>query len=312
MSNAKTLPVFNISNFEDYNNCMAFDKNFYVRTFRDHISDNHFIEKPHGHDFYLILIITQGSGVHTIDFQDYVIEPGAMFVLSPGQVHQWDLSPDIDGHVLFFTREYFLLDFNHDKLTRLPFFKTTFSTPYLKITPSEQKAIEVLYQQINTEYQKHQFNYHEMIRLYLNMMFIELSRMYKEKAEVDFVYSYELIQLNCFESLIDDHFKDHESLPFYADKMHLSMKQLSYLSKKTVGKTPSEMIQERIILEAKRLIIHSDLPINLISAELNYNDSSYFIRIFKKVCNQTPDQFRYSSGDRKRELEIFHANKNTL
>ena len=58
------LPVFNINNFEDYNHCMQFDSNFYVRTFKDHLRVNQFIDKPHGHDFYLILLVTQGTVEH--------------------------------------------------------------------------------------------------------------------------------------------------------------------------------------------------------------------------------------------------------
>lgn len=309
---ASNLPVFNISNFEDYNNCMGFDKTFYVRKFRDHINDNHFIDNPHGHDFYLMLLVTRGEGTHTIDFKEYNVEPGAMFILSPGQVHHWHLSPDVDGYVLFFTREYFLLDFDHDKLVRLPFFKSTFSIPYLKLNQIEQQEVEALYSQIHDEYKSHRLNYHVMIRLYLNVMFIELSRVYKEKHKENIGYNYELIQFNRFESLIDKHFQEHQPISFYADRMSISLKQLSYLCKKTVGKTPSEMLMERIILEAKRLVIHSDMSIRSISEALNYNDNSYFIRIFKKVCNQTPEQFRYSFGNRTRELEVFHQNKNTF
>ena len=310
----KGLPVFNISHFEDYNHCMEFDRNFYVRPFNDHISVNHFIEKPHSHDFYLVLLITRGSGVHNIDFKEYKVEPGAMFVLIPGQVHQWSLSEDTDGFVLFFTRDYFLLDFNHDRLRNLPFFNSAFGTPYLLLDPEQQESVSQLYEKINDEYQRHQLSYHEMIRLYLNVMLVELYRYHKLKHEskYDLAYNYDLIQLNRFESLVDEYFKTHEGLPFYADKMSLSLKQLSYLCKKTVNKTPSEIIIDRIILEAKRLIIHSDMSISSIAVSLNYNDNSYFIRMFKKACGQTPDQFRYSYADAKRRLQVFHDNKNVF
>lgn len=312
MSCKNELPVFNINNFEDYNHCMQFDNNFYVRTFKDHLRVNQFIDKPHGHDFYLILLVTKGNGTHNIDFNEYKVEPRSMFILSPGQVHQWELSPETDGYVMFFTKQYFLLDFNHDRLTRLPFFKSSFSIPYLKLDAMDQKIVEDSFQRINNEYNKHLVDYHEMIRLYLNVLFIELSRLYKTQHEDHIEYNYELIQLNRFETLIDDHYKEHAGLPFYADKMNISLKQLSHLCKKTIGKTPSEMIIERIILEAKRLIIHSDFSISTISETLNYSDNSYFIRMFKKVCKQTPEQFRFSYASRKKQLAVFHANKNLI
>ena len=294
MKNTINLPVFNITNFNDYNNCMEFDKNFYIRPFNDHVNENLFIESPHGHDFYLVLLITKGSGTHSIDYKEYDVEPGTLFIVSPGQVHCWDLSDNVDGYVMFFKKEYFLIDFNHDKLIKLPFFKTSSTVPYLQLDELERKTLADLYVKINEEYQLSMFNYHEMIRLYLNIMFIELSRIYQSKEEKSIVYSYDLIQLNRFETLINKHFKEHKSLNFYAEKMNISLKQLSYLCKKTVNKTPSEILLERIILEAKRFIIHSSLSISAISDELNYNDNSYFIRLFKKVCSLTPEQFRYT------------------
>jgi len=74
--------------------------------------------------------------------------------------------------------------------------------------------------------------------------------------------------------------------------MHITERQLSYLCKKTLNKKPSEIMTERIVLEAKRLITHSSLSISAISEELNFKDSSYFIRLFKKVTKFTPEQFR--------------------
>lgn len=294
MKNTINVPVFNICNFQDYNNCMEFDNNFYIRPFNDHINVNQFIEKPHGHDFYLILLITKGSGKHSIDYKEYNVEPGSIFIVSPGQVHCWDLASDTDGYVMFFKKEYFLIDFNHDKLVKLPFFKSSYSVPCLKLENHEQVTLSNMFSNINNEYQNHLFNYHEMIRLYLNVLFLELSRIYSKKDEHSIIYSYELIQLNRFETLVNKYFKEHKSLVFYADKMNISLKQLSYLCKKVIDKTPSEILLDRIILEAKRLVIHTDISISSIADELNYNDSSYFIRFFKKVCNVTPEQYRYS------------------
>lgn len=294
MRNPINLPVFNISNFQDYNNCMEFGSNFYIRSFNDHINVNQFIEKPHGHDFYLLLLITKGSGTHSIDYKEYNVEPGVMFIVSPGQVHHWSLEKDTDGYVLFFKKEYFLIDFKLNKLIQFPFFKSSSSVPYIKLSTTEQTLLTDLYQKINAEYKSHLLNYHEMIRLYLNVLFIELSRIYRREHKYTIAYSYDLMQLNRFESLINNNFKEHKALSFYAESMNISLKQLNSICKKTINKTPSVILLERIILEAKRLIIHSDMSISAIANELNYNDNSYFIRFFKKVCHKTPEQFRHS------------------
>ncbi len=292
MKNTINLPVFNIANFQDYNNCMKFVDNFYIRPFGDHLKVNRFIEKPHGHDFYLVLLITKGSGSHYIDHKTYKVEPGTFFIVSPGQVHCWDLSNQTDGYVMFFKKEYFLLDFNHDKLTKLPFLKSSSSVPYLKLNDGEFDVFKDLCVKINLEYQNGKYKHHEMIRLFLNVLFVELSRVYERDKGERTVYSYDLMQLNRFEILIDEYFKEHRSLICYAEEMNISLKQLSYLCKKTIGKKPSEIILDRIVLEAKRLIVHTDLSISSIASELNYSDNSYFTRFFKKECGVTPDQYR--------------------
>ena len=201
-----TVPVFNISNFDDYNNCMKFDRSFYIRSFSEHVKENVFIEKPHAHNFYLILLITKGKGIHTIDFLEYDVYPGAMFIVSPGQIHHWNLSPDVDGHILFFTKEYFLHDFNTEKLTSFPFFYSTFSLPFIKLNNDHLKSIALKYQLIHAEYKTRFTNYQEIIRVYLYAMFIELSRVYIKNNNNNPIFNYDLLQLNRYEALVDKYY----------------------------------------------------------------------------------------------------------
>ncbi len=302
---SKSLPVFNISNFDDYNNCMKFESNFYIRKFSEHVRENLFIEKPHGHNFYLILLITQGYGSHTIDFLEYEVNVGSMFIISPGQIHQWNVSQDVDGFILFFTKDFFLHDFNTDRLTNFPFFNSTFSSPYVKLNNSESEQIELKYKLIYKEYQNRSLKYQDMIRMYLNAMFIDLSRIYPEKEAQGKLYGYDLLQLHRYEALVDKYFKMHRPISCYSKKMNITDRQLNYLCKKTVGKKPSEIMTDRIILEAKRLIIHSDLSIASIAEELNYKDNSYFIRLFKRITNQTPEQFRNEQYNRYEKYWLY-------
>jgi len=142
------------------------------------------------------------------------------------------------------------------------------------------------------EYRNRKPDFQEMIRMYLNAMLLELARYYPQKKRDSYTLPYDIVQLHKFEALIDKYFKLHRPLSCYAERMHITERQLSYLCKKTLNKKPSEIMLERTILEAKRLIIHSSLSISAISEELNYTNSSYFIRLFKKATKQTPEQFR--------------------
>ncbi len=286
---------------------MQFESNFYIRKFSEHVKENLFIEKPHGHDFYLILLVTKGFGNHTIDFLEYEVSEGAMFVVSPGQIHQWNVSEDVDGYILFFTKDFFLHDFNTDRLINFPFFNSTFSSPYVQLNNEEREEIALKYKLIYKEYQHRSLKYQEMIRMYLNAMFIELSRIYPEIEGKGKLYGYDLLQLHRYEALVDKYFKMHRPISCYSKKMNITDRQLNYLCKKTVGKKPSEIMTDRIILEAKRLIIHSDLSIASIAEELNYKDNSYFIRLFKRITKQTPEQFRNEQYSRYEKYWLYRS-----
>lgn len=107
----KNHPIYEINKF-NYNTLI---EDVYINTFKTHLLTNSFIEKSHSHNFYLLVLFTEGSGKHTIDFKTYKIEPGAFFLLQPGQIHSWKLSSDIEGYILFYTSEFYNLHFAKEK-----------------------------------------------------------------------------------------------------------------------------------------------------------------------------------------------------
>ncbi len=239
-------------------------------------------------------MITAGTGKHYIDTHEYDVHTGSFFIIPPGQIHRWDLSSDTDGYVLFFTKKYFLLDFNIKKFKSFPFFKSTFEQPHVLLNYEELDDIVSNLKKIHTEYFNRNLDFHEMIRLYMGQMFVKLARIYSNHSSIKSVSNYELVQLSIYENLIEKHYIEHKPVPFYAEKMNLTTKQLNYLCRNVIDKKPSELILDRLILEAKRLIIHTEYSITHISNLLNFNESSYFNRTFKRMCHKTPEQYRNS------------------
>ncbi|WMJ74679.1 AraC family transcriptional regulator [Cytophagaceae bacterium ABcell3] len=288
----KEFPVYRIDNFEDYNQCQHCGNSFYIREFGKHIQEHNFLDKPHGHDFYILLLITKGSGIHNIDFKTYDVKTGAMFFIKPGQVHNWELSKDIDGYIIFFTKEYLLTEFHFNQLQRLPFFYTRVHEPVMMLDEDSVNTICATFSNIDNEYLGKGKFYHDIIKLNLKILLLEIERRYEDNSTVEGVSKYQNNQFYRFEQLVEENFKDHKTVSEYAEMMSLSVKQLNGVCKKVLGRTPGDIIQERIILEAKRLLIHSDYPVFSISETLNYTDNSYFIRLFKKATSMTPEQFR--------------------
>ena len=292
MKPAKMFPILSIKLFDDYTHCDNCEKSFYIKQFDRHLKENYsFLDNPHGHDFFIILLITKGSGLHHIDLQTYNVEPGTLFIIAPGQIHNWELSDDAGGYIMFYTKEFLLSEFHSDQLRRLPFFHTTFQQPCIHVNEPELNKLSVLFQNIEKLYEEKEKYSHEMIRLYIKIITLEIEKKYAEPLK-EHIISHQQNMLGKFEELVELHYRDHLSVIEYANRLNLSLKQLSTLCRKYVNKTPGELIQDRLLLESKRLLLHSDMSITAVSEELRFSEYSYFIRVFKRYTAYTPEQFR--------------------
>src|SRR6185436_11369896 len=120
-------PVYCLDDFST----RAGESAFYIETLQMHLVRHPFVSRPHKHDFYLILYITKGTGDHTIDFKTYPVTPGSIFLMTPGQVHSWNLAPETDGYIIFFQRDFYQMQFQEKSLVEFPFFHSLHTTPYI-------------------------------------------------------------------------------------------------------------------------------------------------------------------------------------
>ncbi len=279
------LPIYKIEHFES----TQIETDFYANRFIPHIKHHHFASHPHKHDFYLIVLFTKGSGTHEIDFNTYKIRPGAIFMMSPGQMHNWKLSKDIDGYVFFHTKNFYDKAYINTSLEKFSFFQYKYHTPVVYLN---KELTDKMSERFNTLVKEHQNNKalkFEKIHCEINLIYIELARLSFQGIEIKNVNYLEKIKL--LEQFIDQNFKSKKYPHEYASLMNLSEKHLNRMSKECLNKTTTQLIAERILLEAKRLIIHSKQNISEIAAELGYENNSYFSRFFKKHNGQTPLEF---------------------
>lgn len=284
------LPIYQIADFQGPSHQEGY---LYLRSLAEHLQGHLFIRKPHKHGFYILMFITKGTGTHTIDFREYPVGPGRVFCMRPGQVHSWDLSDDTDGFVVFFTSEFYQQAFPQRRLYRYPFFNALLHQPSIAIPAGQQTAFLHIMQQMSGELAQRQLMQADMLGHYLDMLLILLSRRYQSQGIALPAPAGELSQqLQVLEELIDRHYKEHRPVSFYADQLHLTTKQLHDLCRRSLNKTSTDLIQQRLLLEAQRLLVHSDLTSSQIAAELGYMDTAYFFRFFKKHLGLTPEQFR--------------------
>ncbi len=279
------LPIYKIQHFEHEEH----EPDFYANDFVSHITHHHFATTPHKHDFYLTVLFTKGSGTHEIDFNTYAIKPGSVFMMSPGQMHNWKFSKGTDGYVFFHTKDFYNSGFTKANVDIYPFFQSLQNPPVINLDKADTEKLGTLFKELVSEHEQQAYLKFEKIHALVNLIYVELSRHYFPTVQLS-NESY-LPKVRVLENLIDQYFKTKKYPYEYADMMNLSEKHLNRMSKACLNKTTTELIADRIVLEAKRLLIHSKQNISEIAAELGYENNSYFSRFFKKNTGYAPLQF---------------------
>ena len=287
----ESLPIYQIPDFESGE---LDSSEFYYSRLGRHLKNHKFIQKAHKHDFYILMLFTVGTGNHSIDFQNYKVAPGTVFFLHPGQVHHWHLSEDSDGHILFFSAEFYSFGFPAKYLDRFPFFYASNYPSNLALDLDNVGEIGQLFSAMEKETQMPAWSIKEVLRSYTEILLVKLCRIYKDVNKVEDFFSVSGDQYMDLETVIESNFKEHREASFYAESLNLSAKQLNRLTKSTVGKPISQLLLDRVILESQRLLTYSDSTVAEIAAHLGFEDASYFSRLFRKKIGKTPEQFRKS------------------
>ncbi|WP_343680406.1 helix-turn-helix transcriptional regulator [Chryseobacterium arthrosphaerae] len=268
---------------------------FYFNTMKNHLVVGHrHIEKPHRHDFYAAVLFTGGSGVHEIDFQKYDVSEGSLFFLSPGQIHSWELSEDIEGYIFFCSQEFYEMHYVNQKLRNFPFFGSVSFPRKLQLNASELKKNISLFRELGKEHQaKNHIMKEGLILSLMSQIFINATRLFSKDSDTmasSAALSY-FKHYQEFENLIELHFTEQKSIAYYASLLGISSKHLNRIVQTVVQKTATEVITERVVLEAKRMLMYLDESLVEIAFRLGYEEYSYFVRVFRKSSGMTPTQF---------------------
>ncbi len=284
------IPVLNISQF---NESVSLN-DVYINSFSNHIQLNkNLIDKPHSHNFYLCVLFTEGTGIHEIDFNSYSITPGKVFFLKPGQTHFWKFETQPEGFIFFHSLEFYELKFLEHKLHSFPFFYSYQNPPVLELASKQLYELNLKFQEAYTEYLQNNLLKELKIVNSLNSIYIKLTRAYTVNINLKKLNSSNYTNiLETLENLINTHFYKEKFPKFYAYKLNITTKHLNRVVKKTINKTTSQLISERVILEAKRLIVHSQDDLSNIAYTLEFSDYAYFSKYFKSKTGMTPLDFR--------------------
>jgi AraC family transcriptional regulator, transcriptional activator of pobA len=259
------------------------------------------IEDPHKHTFYEILWFEEGLSAQTIDYQTYTIEPKTFFFISPNQLHHFEEWQTLKGGSVFFTEDFFLLDSqDKDKLFEISFLDNLHTNPFLK--PDEKTYHEIVQTiELMITEKKRADSSPAILRSLLHILITQIQRSIDKKG-VEHTNKHHIVVYKKLKNLIEKHFKSNLKADDYAKMLNLSQHHLNFIAKKVTHKTTSDLIRARSILEAKRLLTFTEMPVSDIAATLSYFDLSYFGKVFRAETQQSPIEFRKAISEKYRNL----------
>ncbi len=262
---------------------------FKIRAIADILNGKDLMHGLHRHDFFFLLALQDGKGNHEIDFTGYEIQNNSIFILRPGQVHQLQLNANCTGFLAEFDTAFY---HPKDKLANQRLVKSC-NKNFCAFEAERFKKLQGILAYIYNEYTIKQEGYIEVIKANLDIFFIEFIRQSSNLHSISKSRStYAQERFEEFIELISTHITTHKQVSQYADLLNLSTYQLNSITKASVGKLASELINEQIVLEAKRYLLATPNQIKDIADHLGYEDISYFIRFFKKHTGYSPESFR--------------------
>ncbi|MFA5326163.1 MAG: AraC family transcriptional regulator [Prolixibacteraceae bacterium] len=286
---AEQLPVYSLHNFSSPERK---SQQFQVEIFD---ANRHFsVKYPHRHDFFEVLYLLKGSGYHVIDGNKYEITPPCVFFMSPGQAHKLELSHDIEGYIFIFTAEFYLLNrSNQNSLIEFPFFYTIHqdNPPLLLENQSDIRFLETLFRQSIAEIKQSSEYIPEMLRSVLGLILTTCAARY-QVSENMLNKGKGQILVKRFFHLIEENNQKNLSLKDYANMLGVTANHLTQTVKMLTGKTSSQIIKAKQLLEIKRLLVHTNLNVSEIANQLHFDDQSYFTKFFKRETGITPMQYR--------------------
>jgi AraC-like DNA-binding protein len=231
----------------------------------------------------------------TIDFDVFTTKQRSLFFIGPNQFFRIEAFGAEEGHLLFYNRDFYCIQI-HDAEVACDglLFNNSNNMPMILVVGEEVTSIDALFGQIDGEFKLQDSSQEEMIRTYLKQLLIKSTRLWKKQhlGQMLAQHNGELEFFRRFSRLVDAYYKEKHSVADYAELLSTASKTITNKFKRLKLPQPNEIIKDRIVLEAKRLLVHTSMTAKEIAYELGYEDPAYFSRQFLVKTGESPLGFR--------------------
>ena len=241
---------------------------------------------------FIKIVLIKAKGKVTIDFKQYDLKEDALFFINPGQ--HWWFDDNCMGTMIYYNRDFYCVEI-HDKEVACDgiLFHNVYEIPVILMKATVATDIQQTMKEIKAEIELDDTAVEEMLRILLKRIIIKATRIWKQEHHVTDEKARDEVEFSrSFSQLVEWHYARLHTVADYADLLHITPKALNKRITRYSNTTPNDIIKNRIILEVKRLLVHTQLSVKEISYKLGYDDVSYFIRFFTKQAATTPNNFR--------------------
>lgn len=248
----------------------------------------------HRSAFYHIIWFQDCNVTHLVDFNHIKIKPNSLLFLKKDVVHRFDIKEQVKGKAFLFTDSFFCQTERDTKFLRNSIlFNDLYSVSQIQIEKKQSNLFTELLKLMTDELQNVKDNSQaDILQNLLHNFLLYSERERRKQNFIEIPKSADLDYVMLFKDLLENDFKTQKQVAYYAKKIIITEKRLNQATTKTLGKTPKEIIDDRIILEAKRILAHTTESVKEIAFQLGFDEPTNFIKYFKKHTIQTPIEFR--------------------
>ena len=248
---------------------------------------------PRRHTFYLVFWVISGQGYHHIDFETWPIMNNTLYFIAPGQVNFWEIQRKVTGYTILFTADFIATNMLEQiTLQSFSFYFHAGKQPLIHIHHDAAPFFTELCDHMLLEYRSTNYGRFTVLQSMLLILLIHAQRHFSDPVQLPVVSAGEQLITRYLE-LVDQHYQETQSIQEYAAMLGITPGHLRDIAQEQLGTTPIQLLNRRIVLEAKRQLVHTNETIAEIGQALNFHDASYFSRFFKRETGDTPSNFRH-------------------
>lgn len=251
------------------------------------------------HNYFSLIWVMEGSGTLRADFSDYKFQENSLFAFAPYQPFMFSDAGSIKGVTIHFHSDFFCILKHHKEVSSNGIlFNNAYGSPITIVDKPSAETFKMVLAQIKNEMQNPALSQYELLISYLKIFLITASRLKVNQQNManENIQEKEPFILQNLRDAIEEHFRTKHSASNYADLLNISAKALAKITKTHFNKTLTELISERIIIEAKRELYLTNKPVKEIASALGYEDEHYFSRFFKTNADISPQLYRETVG----------------